>query len=142
MILDTLNNLEKYVAVNPRLQQVVDFIKDRDLAAVAPGKVSIDGNDVFANFCVAQGKTKEEAKLESHDVMLDVQIPLSVPETMGYTPRTALAEQPYNAANDITFYPGMAEQYVTVHPGEFAIFFPQDVHAPCISEEKEIQKVS
>jgi len=24
--------------------------------------------------------------------------------------------------------------YVTLLPGEFAIFFPQDGHAPCISE--------
>lgn len=141
MIVDTLNNLEKYVALNPRFQQVVDFIKATDLAAHAPGKVQIDGADLFANFCVAQGKTAEQAKLETHDVMIDIQLPISCAETMGYTPRTALPDQPYDAEKDISFYPGGAEQYITVHPGEFAIFFPQDGHAPCISSEKEIQKV-
>ena len=34
----------------------------------------------------------------------------------------------------------MAECFVTCHPGMFAIFFPQDGHAPCISFEPEIKK--
>ncbi len=141
MILDSLDNLQKYVALNVRLQQVVDFIAKTNLEAHETGKVELDGKDVFANFCLAQGKTKETARLESHDVMLDVQIPLSHAETMGWTPRERLERMPYDAANDISFYEGRAEQYVTVHPGEFAIFFPQDGHAPCITDEKEIWKV-
>ena len=80
-------------------------------------------------------KTKEEAVLETHRKMIDIQIPLSCTEVMGYTPREDLDEQPYNAEKDITFYEGMAQQYVAVKPGMFAIFFPQDGHAPCISEE-------
>ena len=42
---------------------------------------------------------------------------------------------------DITFYPGLAETYVTVQPGQFAIFFPWDGHAPCVSDAPEIRKV-
>ena len=73
--------------------------------------------------------------------MIDIQIPFNVPESMGYTPRTDLDEQPYNAEKDITFYDGLAQQYITVHPGMFVIFFPQDAHAPCVSEASEIRKV-
>ncbi len=141
MILDSLDNLHKYVALNPRIQTVVDFIKANDLAAVPSGKVQIDGDDVFGNFQTLQGKTKEEAKLETHNVMLDIQVPFNTAETMGYTPRRDLPQGEYNEANDITFYEGLAEQYVTVHPGEFAIFLPQDGHAPCIAPGKEVQKV-
>lgn len=141
MILDSLDNLHKYVALNPRIQTVVDFIKANDLAVVPAGKVQIDGDDVFGNFQTLKGKTKEEAKLETHNVMLDIQVPISTAETMGYTPRRDLPAATYNAENDITFYEGRAEQYVTVHPGEFAIFLPQDGHAPCIAPGKEVQKV-
>lgn len=141
MILDTLDNLQKYVVLNPRIQQVADFIAKNDLAAIPSGKVQIDGDNVFGNFQTLKGKTKEEAKLETHNVMLDIQVPFNTAETMGYTPRRDLPEMTYNAENDITFYEGMAEQYVTVHPGEFAIFLPQDGHAPCIAPDKEIQKV-
>ena len=140
MIIDSLDNLHKYVALNPRIQQVVEFIAQNDLESIAPGKVQMDGDDVFGNFSVLTGKKKEDAKLETHNVMLDIQIPFNTPEVMGYTPRCLLTEAPYNAENDITFYEGLAEQYVTVHPGEFAIFLPQDGHAPCIGEG-EIRKV-
>ena len=36
------------------------------------------------------------------------------------------------------FFPGYV--YITCHPGMFAVFFPQDGHAPCISFEPEIKK--
>ena len=42
---------------------------------------------------------------------------------------------PYNAEKDITFFEGLAETYITVKPGMFAIFFPQDGHAPGITPE-------
>jgi YhcH/YjgK/YiaL family protein len=141
MIIDTLANLGKYVALNPLFQDVVDYINSNDLASMPTGKVFIKGNDLYANFTVAKGKSKAEAKLETHDVMIDIQIPFNVSESMGYTPRTDLAEQPYNAEKDITFYDGLAQQYITIQPGMFVIFFPQDAHAPCISEASEIQKV-
>ena len=103
--------------------------------------MNIDGNKLFVNHNVAKGKTVDEAKMETHDSMIDIQIPLSCPEVMGYMPRQYLSEAPYNAAKDITFYPDRPEQYITVHPGEFVIFFPQDGHAPCISPVPEYKKV-
>ena len=141
MILDTLENLENYVSLNPLFSQVIDYIKKTDLASQPEGKVLIDGERLFVNYCVAKGKTKEEAKLESHDKMIDIQIPISTTEVMGYTPRNVLPVNDYDSEKDLTFYDGLADQYITVHPGMFAIFFPQDGHAPCISENSEIRKV-
>lgn len=141
MIIDSIENLGKYASINPLFGKVVEYIANTNLAAHEAGKEEIVGKDLFANFTTAKGKTMEEARLETHDVMIDIQIPLSCPETMGYTPRTALPECPYNAEKDITFYEGLALDYVTVRPGQFAIFFPQDGHAPCVSEEVQIQKV-
>lgn len=141
MIVDTLENFGKYVSLNPLFSKIEEYIANNDLSAHDLGKVEICGSDLFANYCVAKGKTVAEARLETHDMMIDVQIPLSCPETMGYTPRKDLPEESYDASKDITFYEGGAQQYVTVYPGMFAIFFPQDGHAPCVSEENEIQKV-
>ncbi len=141
MVLDSLDNLEKYVSLNPLFTDVLDYIRNNDLARHEPGKVFIKGNDLFVNYSIAKGKTTEEAKLESHDKMIDIQIPISCAETMGYTPRKDLPEVPYDADKDISFYEGPAQQYVTVEPGSFAIFFPQDGHAPCISQESQIQKI-
>ena len=99
------------------------------------------GNDLFINIQTAKGKTPDEAVIETHNKMIDIQIPLSAAETYGYTPREALPEATYNEEKDITKIPGLAaESYVTAQPGCFAIFFPQDGHAPCIAGVDEIKK--
>ena len=141
MVLDSLDNLEKYVSLNPLFADVVEYIRKTDLAAHEPGKDIIKGDDLFVNYIVAKGKTPEEAKLETHNRMVDIQIPISCAETMGYTHRKDLPEAEYNPDNDMTLYEGPAQQYITVNPGSFVIFFPQDGHAPCISTESRIQKL-
>lgn len=140
MILDKIENLKNYVGLNPLFQNVADYIAANGLDH-EPGKVEIAGKDLFVNFALSKGKTKEEARIESHNKMIDIQIPLNVTEYMGYTPRKDLQECEYNAEKDITFYPGLAEQYIAVNPGEMVIFFPEDGHAPCVSDAKEIKKV-
>lgn len=140
MVIDTIDNLEKYVTLNPLFKDVIDFIAANDLNKLDDGKHLIKGSDLFVNIQTAKGKTREGALLETHKKMIDIQIPLSTSETYGYTPLKDLPEAEYNAEKDITKYAGSADTYVTCKPGEFAIFFPQDGHAPCISDEKEIKK--
>lgn len=141
MILDKIENLVKYASINPLFQKMVEYLNTTDVASQPEGKVLIDGTDLFVNYSVAKGKTIDEARIETHDKMIDLQMPLSGPETFGFSPRANLPEAAYNAEKDITFYEGRAEKYITVQPGEFVIFFPQDGHAPCISDAEKIVKV-
>lgn len=140
MIIDTLENLKNYESLNPLFKEVVDFLKSTDINTLEEGKHFIKGGDLFVNIQMAKGKTKEEAKLETHKKMIDIQIPLSASETFGYTPLGSLPVAEYNEEKDITKYEGLAETYFTLAPGEFAIFFPQDGHAPCVSENTSIRK--
>lgn len=135
MIVDTINNLEKYVSVNPLFADVVEFLKNNDLMALEEGKHFIKDKDLFVNITTATGKTKEAAAFETHRRMLDIQIPLDAPETYGYIPLEDMPEAEYNEEKDVTKYKDVAaETYVNCKPGEFAIFFPQDGHQPCIGE--------
>ena len=140
MVIDTIENLEKYVSLNPLFKDVVEFIKSNRLDDLEVGKYAIKGADLFVNIQMAKCKSKDIALLETHKKMIDIQIPLSTSETYGYTPLCRLPEAEYNETKDITKYEGLADTYVTCRPGEFAIFFPQDGHAPCISDESEIKK--
>jgi len=141
MIIDKLENLGKYVALNPLFADVVEFLKSHDLIQMEPGKYPIKDKDLFLNLTVAKGRAKEAATLETHINMIDIQIPLSCEETFGYTPLVDLPEFEYNAEKDITKYgTTMAQTYVTLKPMQMGIFFPQDGHAPCIAEEPEIKK--
>lgn len=144
MVVDKLENLEKYVSLNPLFAQAVEFLKSTDLDAHEIGKITLKEGELMVNFSQTRPKTKEEAKLETHNQFIDIQIPLSGVEVMGYTPRTDLPEEEYNAEKDITFYKGLAKDYLTITPGMFAIFFPQDGHAPGVTSngvKKVIVKV-
>ena len=141
MIIDTIDNLSKYVTLNPLFADVVEFLKAHDLNTMEVGKYPIKDKDLYLNLTIAKGRGKEAAVLETHIDMIDIQIPLSCDETFGYTPLCDLPAFEYNAEKDITKYgETLAQTYVTLHPGQMAIFFPQDGHAPCISENAEIKK--
>jgi len=141
MIIDTLDNLAKYEAINPLFRDVVEFLRHHDLNNMEEGKHPIKDKDLFVNITTAKGKTPDAAVLETHRKMIDIQIPIDAPETYGYTPLCNLPEADYNAEKDITKYGDlMAESFIDCQPGMFAIFFPQDGHAPCISMMPEIRK--
>ena len=141
MIIDTIDNLGKYVGLNPLFADVVAFLKANDLQTMEPKKYPIKDKDLFLNLTNARGRSQEAAVLETHIDMIDIQIPISCAETFGYTPLCDLPAFDYNAEKDVTLYGDTKPQtYVTVNPGQMAIFFPQDGHAPCIAEEPEIRK--
>ena len=143
MIIDTLDNLGKYTALNPLFADVVEFLKTHDLQTMEAGKYPIKDKDLFLNLSLTKQRTKETAFLETHIDMIDIQVPITCAETFGYSPLCDLPAFEYNAEKDITKYGDTKPQtYVTVNPGQFAIFFPQDGHAPCIIEEEEIKKAT
>ena len=79
MIVDRIENLEKYFALNPLFKEVADFLSANDMSALSTGIHHIKGDDVFVNIQEAAGKTKEQAVVEYHRKMVDIQIPFSLP---------------------------------------------------------------
>ncbi|HEX8356160.1 MAG TPA: YhcH/YjgK/YiaL family protein, partial [Segetibacter sp.] len=57
-------------------------------------------------------------------------------EQMGWSARERVSSPvgEYNAEKDVTFYNDKPETYFTLQAGQFAIFYPEDVHAPQIGE--------
>ena len=85
MVVDRLENIEKYASLNPLFAQAIEFLKSHDLNALEVGKTELKGKDLLVNVAQTKPKTKEEAKLETHKDFIDIQIPLSGTEIMGYT---------------------------------------------------------
>ena len=142
MILDTLDNLDKYASLNPLFPKAIEFLKNSDLNSLPLGRNEIMGDEIFANVMEVQPRTKEEVPVEIHRKYIDIQVPISGGEVMGYTPKSALPEGEYSDENDVTLYPiGMlAQDYVNVKQSMFTIFFPQDGHAPAVTPVK-VKKV-
>lgn len=135
MVLDTLDKLQQYAGLNPLFPEVLRFLAEHPLDTLAPGRHDILGDDLFVNIQDVSPRGRAEAKLESHQRMIDIQIPLSDSEEMGYSPLCDLSDAPYDAQKDISFYNEVPQTYLTVNPNQFVIFFPHDGHAPAISSK-------
>ena len=133
MVIDNLKNLRDYESLHPLFGKAFDFIEHTDLNALEPGKIVLIEDLLFVNVCQWGPKTKEEAKLETHNEYIDIHVPITNGEVMGYAQRADLPEATYDAAVDMTLYDGLATDYITVKPGMFTLFFTEDGHAPGIT---------
>lgn len=142
MIVDKLENLKQYDSLHPLFSVARAFLESHDLETMDLGKIELEKDRLMVNIATTGIKNREAARLETHHQFIDIQLPLSGSEIIGYTPSKdcSPADAPYNAEKDITFFEGESQTYITLHPGMFAIFFPEDGHAPGITP-KEIKKV-
>ena len=145
MIIDHLNNIDKYANLHPLFAQAIEYIKAQDLANAAIGKFDI-AEGLKAIYSDKKGVTAEEsdAKFECHDKHIDIQVCIRGHETIGYKPRNTCTQQKgdYNVEKDVVFYADAPDMYFKLTDNRFAIFFPDDVHSPMINvDDKEIKKL-
>ena len=141
MIFDKLENLNKYKHLHKRFEEAFNFIQKTDLESLTNGKHSIDGGDIYAS--VAEYLTKSEGFLEGHKEYIDIQLITKGSEKIGYAHlNDQKLKSNYDQTNDIVFYYGESE-YITLVPGHFAVFFPEDLHKPGIIKDKveEVKKI-
>ena len=136
MILDSLSNADKYVNLHPRFVKAFEFIKSQNLEAIEVGKYPIDGAELHASVSEKDGYNREEAKFEAHNHWLDIQVCPKGKEQIGWSARERVSSPngEYNAEKDVTFFSDKPDTYFTLQAGQFAIFYPEDVHAPQIGE--------
>ena len=140
MIYDSIQNLSVYRTVLPGIAVVEAFLARTDIAALAPGRIDLtDG--IWVN--VNRYTPAEAGKWEAHRSYIDLQYMYSGSETM----RTAqladcTAPGAYDAAADLQFFGGAARAVsLPTDTGDFAIFFPGDVHMPGVRCEKTASEV-
>jgi YhcH/YjgK/YiaL family protein len=137
MIIDTIENAVKYFSAHPLFAKAFEYIQQNDLANAADGKSDI-AEGLKAIISNAPGKTKEAslAKFECHDKNIDIQLCINGVETIYWKPREKCVTPngDYNAEKDVRFYSDAPDTSFQLTDGQFAIFFPEDVHAPMIGE--------
>jgi YhcH/YjgK/YiaL family protein len=137
MILDTLDNARKYFSLHPLFEQAFQYISSQNLQTLEAGKFEIKGKDLHGSVSSKDGVKTEDAKFEAHNNYVDIQVCPAGKETIGWSPRKKCVDPKgeYNAEKDVTFFNDKPETYFELHEGQFAIFFPEDVHAPMIGDE-------
>lgn len=121
---------------NPNYLKALEYIENHDLNEIELGKHLLDGDNLILNIVDSNMKTPEQARLEVHDVYIDIQVPLSKAESFGVKPRSECKEQDgeFNREKDLLFYKDKDWTTVTVNPGEAITFEPDTAHAPLIGE--------
>ena len=144
MIIDTIQNASKYFGVHPLFAKAFEYIKQTNLDTIEMGKYEIDGDQLKAIYSNKKGMTAAEstAKFECHNKHIDIQLCISGKEQFGWKPRENCVNPKgdFNDEKDVQFYNDAPDMFFQLTNGQFAIFFPEDVHAPMIGDE-EIKKL-
>jgi biofilm protein TabA len=143
MIVDTIQNASKYFSVHPLFEQAFQYVNETDLANAPDGKSDI-ADGLKAIISNAPGKTLAASlsKFECHDHNIDIQLCVNGLETIGWKSRSTciIPNGDYNAEKDVRFFSDEPDTFFQLTNGQFAIFFPEDVHAPMIGDG-EIKKL-
>lgn len=135
MIFSSIFQSSRYVAIHPLFPRAFAYISDTDLNALTPGVHQIIDKQLFVIVEEANGRTRAEAKLEAHRKYIDIQLVLEGVDEMGWK---ALADcheplDEHNAERDIRFFADEAATWISTPADHFCIFFPEDAHAPLVS---------
>ncbi len=144
MILDDLTQAQKYASLHPRFKQAFEFLTTNHLEDLSLGKHEIDGDHLFAIVVNedAVPMLESTSQFECHNKYIDIQYVFGGVETVGYKHRDTCVEPrgEYSAEKDVLFYEDAPDFFFKLFPGQFGIYFPNDVHAPMIGDGK-IRKV-
>ena len=139
MIVDNIKNYLTY-NLSEKLNAGLKYLHDTDFKNLENGNYDIIKDEVYA--IVQDYNTKEIGQLEAHREYIDIQYIVKGSERIGIstldnqTPSTEYKP-------DIIFYKDNATDFITMCENDFAIFYPQDLHMPCImiNEPKYVKKV-
>jgi len=126
------------------MQEAFRYLRDTDLTVIATGRYPIDGDNIFA--IVQEYETLDMAneQMESHKKYIDVQYMIKGEELVGLALFNGqIVSKPYSLEEDYMLYADSPSFFSKLMTGTFMVFFPTDLHMPCIkvNEPSKVKKV-
>jgi len=142
MIIDKFENAKLYAGLGEKIAKAFAYITETDLLHIATGQYEIEQEDVFARIQEYNTKAEDECKLEGHFKHIDVQYIVSGVELIGVSSLKNQRVLIKNEEEDYAFYDSTSD-LIKLESGMFAIFFPDDLHKPCVMFEQssKVKKV-
>ncbi len=136
MIIDALENAEKYYPLNPRFAEAFLYLRTPAARILASNREEIDGENLFVIASRGMGKQKPEVKLEVHRIYIDIHYIIQGVDVMGWKAACNCREvlSPHNSEKDAALFNDEPLIWCAVPSGAFAMFFPEDAHAPMVSD--------
>lgn len=136
MITGNIKNADRYYSLHPLFKAAFEAYLNLTAAKTAPGTYEINGHELYASVQSYNTRTVLDMKFENHKKYIDIQFVVSGEEYIPSAPVNTLEEsEGYNEDEDISFYSDAPAHFTSTYLGEgdFAIFFPEDAHAPRIA---------
>lgn len=142
MILDQLTNSTRYLSLHPRFLSAIEFLKQTNLDQLAPGRFYIDGDYIYGGVIREPGHGRKGVKLEAHRKYIDIHYPIAGGDVIGWKARVLCKPDGngFDEEKDVEYFLGDPDVWIAVTPGSYAIFFPEDAHAP-MAAEGEVHKI-
>lgn len=131
MILDTLEHSARYYSNHRLFEQAFAFALSPDFKDMPLGTHKLQGDDLFV--IIADDHAREHnAKLEAHRKYIDIQLTIDGVFDIGWKSlhQCRMLDKPYDEENDFMLFADAPDFQMTLAPDTFAIFFPDDAHAP------------
>ena len=138
MIIDTLKNASTYSNLHPLFAKAFNYISQKDILNIEDGKYDIaEGLKLIVATGEAKSKDESLKKFECHDEYIDIQICAKGLETIAWKPREkcSIKNGEYDPARDRRFFKDEPDTFFQLTDNQFAIFYPEDVHAPMIGND-------
>ena len=135
MVIDKLEHAHRYSAMGEGIARALKYLQETDLVNVSLGKHIIDGDRLFA--IVQEYDTMDSAaeQMESHRKYTDVQYVVSGAELVGHSILSGQqVSKAYSDEEDFMLYADRPDFFSRFYAGTFMIFFPTDLHMPCIKD--------
>ena len=121
MIYASLNAKKGNYQYPAAIATALEFLAKPETAELPVGRYELDGDNIFVLIQDQTTAPVENKRAESHRNYIDIQYLFTGKEV----------------GKDNIFYADVEnEQFVTLHPGEFTVFFTNDIHRPnCTMDE-------
>jgi biofilm protein TabA len=140
MITGSLNTLQRTPLPAPLDRIMVEVVKSVEQWLNAPlGKTEIDGITLFCLVSEELTESAADRRGEFHQQYLDIQLLLRGEEWIGVGPHAYVNAGADHPHPDLWFVDDEQTSYLALQPGDFAIFWPGELHRPLCTPNQPAQ---
>ena len=141
MILNSINQASQEIKFLPeKIQEAINYLKQTDFSKLENKTYPLKGDEIFVVIQEYQTKPKQEKNAEQHQKYIDIQYMISGTEIIGVGYENLENEilENYNEEKERIKYGKIKnEKDIVISKGDYIILFPQDIHRPGCSFQKQ-----
>ena len=136
MIYDKVQNMGLYFNSLKGFEKIEEEYNKFCESPITEGRIDIDGDKLWCNVASYTVNPENPLKYEAHREYADVQIMFDGEELFGWANiKDCTITEDFKDGCDIAFMDAPDGQFFALRKGYFAVFFPEDAHAPCRKSE-------